>query len=229
VKTATYTVMFTDIQDFTERTSRQTRAQNSRLLRLHDALLLPVIEGFRGRRVKSIGDAYLVIFDSATRALACGAAIQDRLYEFNRRAPEEDRLQVKVALSAGEVRLERGDVFGAPVNTASRVEALARGGEVIFSESVLLLAEGQHFPVEALGSRELRGIPGPTLLYRLRPQEEGQREGGPFGGAALAALELPPLRSEDLGRLGRPAWAQPLVVAAVAIAALGSYAVFSWF
>ena len=83
VKTASYAVMFTDIKGFTERTSRQTRAQNERLLRLHDALLVPVIAGYGGRRVKTIGDSYLVVFDSATRALACGAALQDRLALYN--------------------------------------------------------------------------------------------------------------------------------------------------
>src|SRR5690349_19612214 len=113
--------MFTDIEGFTERTSRQTRGENERMLRRHDALLLPVIHALGGRRVKTIGDAYLVVFESAQAALRCGAAIQDRLFEYNRGASELDRIGLRIAINAGEVRLSSSDVYGEAVNVAARV------------------------------------------------------------------------------------------------------------
>lgn len=225
MKTATYTVMFTDIVNFTERTSRQTRAQNARLLRLHDALLLPVIRGYLGRRVKSIGDSYLVVFDSASRALACAAAIQDRLAAFNAGVEAADRLEVRIALSAGEVRVERGDVFGEAVNVASRVEGIAQSGEVCFSESVYLLADRAAFAIEELGFRELKGIPERVGIYRLRSRG-GER--APFGGLALAPLGLPPPTLEALAgfRLPLP---RGVVAAIAAFAALvAGFLLVSW-
>ena len=50
-------LLLSDMKEFTARTSRQTRDENARMLALHDALLLPVVRGYRGRKVKDLGDA----------------------------------------------------------------------------------------------------------------------------------------------------------------------------
>lgn len=221
MKTASYTVMLTDIKGFTERTSQQTRQQNERLLLLHDALLSPVFRGYRGRRIKSLGDAYLVIFDSATRALACGAAIQDRLAAYNRQVPEDEAIHVKIALSAGELRVEGHDVFGEAVNLASRVETRTEAGEVCFTESVLLLCERGFFDYEELGPQRFKGVAEPVRLYRLvaRAGEEA-----PYGDEALGALGL---EAPDPRRLSRRRWSLPrhVVRGGVALAAVGGVAV----
>ncbi len=216
MKTASYAVMFTDIKGFTERTSRQTRAENERLLRLHDALVGPVITGFGGRRVKTIGDSYLVVFDSATRALACGAALQDRLALYNRRVDSRDHIEVRVAINAGEVRVEPDDVFGEAVNIAARIEEKAEAGEVSFSEAVYLLADRSWLDVDDLGPHTLRGIPEPVRLYRIR---RNPADGMPYGGGALADLRLP---EPDPVELARRRWTELLpwrwIAAALGIA-----------
>ena len=58
-RTQNLAILLSDMKGFTARTSRQTREENFRMLAFHDALLLPVIRGFGGRKVKSIGDALL--------------------------------------------------------------------------------------------------------------------------------------------------------------------------
>lgn len=189
MKSSICAVMFTDLQGYTERTSRQTRRENERLIRLYDALVSPVIRGYRGRRIKSIGDAYLAIFDSTRRALACGAAIQDRLAAYNQRVGEGEGLHIRVAISAGEIRLEKGDVFGEAVNVAARVESCTAPGEVRFTESALLLAGPDVLPYEALGPESLRGIPEEVRLYRLVRDPEAK---APYGNRTLAPLDLPP-------------------------------------
>src|SRR5439155_22085315 len=50
-------LLLSDMKGFTARTSGQTREENARMLALHDALLLPVVRGYRGRKVKGLGDA----------------------------------------------------------------------------------------------------------------------------------------------------------------------------
>ena len=112
MRTESRVVMITDMKGFTAATSRQTREENARMLALHDALLMPVITVFGGRRVKSIGDALLLLFQAPTAALLCAAAIQDRLADHARRVVEGDRIEVRIALAMGEVRLDGGDVFG---------------------------------------------------------------------------------------------------------------------
>ena len=67
-------LLLSDMKGFTARTSGQTREENAHMLALHDALLLPVVRGYRGRKVKGLGDALLAAFDSPTGAFEFQAA-----------------------------------------------------------------------------------------------------------------------------------------------------------
>ncbi len=152
------------------------------MLRQHDQLLLPIVALFRGRRIKSIGDALLVVFQSPTDAVRCGMAMQDALAEYNRTVSTDDALHVRVALNQGEVRVERGDIFGEPVNIAARVESITPANEVYFSESVYLAMTKAEVPSEKVGVHELKGIPEPITVYRAVPHRSGDMTTLPFGG-----------------------------------------------
>jgi adenylate cyclase len=167
VRTANLAIVFTDIKGFTERTSQQTLEQNQQLLAQHEKLLAPLFHGFGGRIIKTIGDAFLVTFESPTQAVLCGAAIQDRLWIHNREVPAAERIEVRVAINVGEVRIESRDVFGEPVNIAARVEALAEAGQVYFTEAVYLAMNKAEVPSEEVGSFDLKGIPGKVKVYRI--------------------------------------------------------------
>jgi class 3 adenylate cyclase len=196
-------VLLTDMKGFTAATARQTREETARMLALHDALLTPVIRAFRGRRVKSIGDAYLVLFDAPTEAVLCGIAIQDRLWDYDRRVPETHRIEVRVAVALGEVRLVRNggadDVFGEAVNLVSRIEGEAESGEVWFSEAVWWVMDRTLLPWEDLGSRQLKGFPESVRLFRVA---RGDRmDASPYGGAGLSYVTgLAPPDPEQLAR-----------------------------
>jgi class 3 adenylate cyclase len=207
--TETRVVLLTDMKGFTAATSRQTREENARMLALHDALLLPVIRAFRGRRVKSLGDSHLVLFDAPTEALLCAMAIQDRLWDYDRRVAESERIEVRVALALGEVRLVRSggadDVFGEAVNLASRIEAEAESGEIWFSESVWWVMDRALVPWEDMGSRRLKGLAEAARLFRVA--RGGGPELAPYGGTGLSFVRgLPP---PDPVALARRAAATP--------------------
>ncbi len=188
-RTENLTIMFTDIVGFTAKTSRQSRNENASMLQEHDRLLLPVVTNYGGRKVKSIGDAMLVSFRSPTDAVRCGMALQDATWEYNRNKDSDAQLRIRVALTLGEVRVEGGDIFGEPVNIASRVEGLTPAGEVYLAESVYLAMNKAEAPTEAVGTKELKGIPEAVKIYRV-PQHQTLRlvasgdahEAFPFGG-----------------------------------------------
>ena len=106
--TANATVMFTDIRGFTARTSKGTRQGLEQLLKTHEEQLLPVIRHYEGRVVKTIGDAFLVVFESPTNAVLCAVMIQRSLRELNASVPEEERIEVRIAINSGEVALLGG-------------------------------------------------------------------------------------------------------------------------
>ncbi|HYO64877.1 MAG TPA: adenylate/guanylate cyclase domain-containing protein, partial [Archangium sp.] len=210
---------------FTERTSRQTLEENQRLLKVHHDLLTPVFKAFGGRIIKSIGDAFLVTFESPTQAVLGGMAIQDRLWQHNRSVLEAERLDVRVAINVGEVRVESNDVFGEPVNIASRVESIAEAGEVYFTEAVYLAMNKAEVPSQEVGSFELKGIPGKIRVFRVprapyRVAVPDVVHVSPGAGAPLSQ-EAPPFGNLALSRIPSSALAPDLAATA---AALGSRA-----
>lgn len=225
LKTANLAIVFTDIQGFTERTSRQTLEENQRLLQVHHQLLTPLFKAFGGRIVKSIGDAFLVTFESPTQAVLSGIAIQDRLWHHNRTAPESERLKVRVAINVGEVRLDGNDVFGEPVNIAARVEGITEAGEVYFTEAVFLAMNKAEVPSQEVGAFELKGIPGKIRVFRVPP--------GPYRVEAPAATEsalslaadaMPPFGNLALSRVPESALAASQVDLVATAAVIGQHA-----
>ncbi len=160
-------VMFTDMRGFTARTSAGSRARMTALIAQHEKLLLPVFRHFAGKVVKTIGDAFLVIFDSPTDAVLCGVAIQEVLRQHNAKAAEDERLEVRVAINSGEVDHRDNDVYGEPVNIAARLEGIAEAGEVYFTESVYLSMNKREAPSTEIGERTFQGIPHPIRVYKV--------------------------------------------------------------
>ncbi len=124
LKTENVVILFTDIAGFTESTSLQSREQNQRLLDRHNSILLPIVRRFRGRHIKSIGDALLLIFTSPTDAMRCAMAMQDAMHEYNLSSKVDEQIHIRVAASLGEVRVTKSDIFGEPVNVTSRIEGI---------------------------------------------------------------------------------------------------------
>jgi class 3 adenylate cyclase len=159
--------MFTDVKGFTERVSKGKREDLKHLLSVHERLLAPVIRHYEGTVVKTIGDSFLARFDSSTEAVLCGVTIQEVLRQHNARAPEGERLEVRVAVNAGDVELIDGDVMGETVNLAARLEGIAESGEVYFTESVYLAMNRSEAPSTEIGERTFAGIPYSVRVYRV--------------------------------------------------------------
>ncbi|RME28791.1 MAG: adenylate/guanylate cyclase domain-containing protein, partial [Deltaproteobacteria bacterium] len=76
MKTRNLAIVFVDIVDFTRITSGQSRTENQQWIERFENLAMELASGLGGRRVKSIGDALLLVFDSPTDALHFGMALQ---------------------------------------------------------------------------------------------------------------------------------------------------------
>jgi len=68
--------MFTDLEGFTAHAALQGNGAALRLLRRHDALVLPAIRTHDGRIVKRLGDGLMAVFGSPAAALRAAIAIQ---------------------------------------------------------------------------------------------------------------------------------------------------------
>ncbi|MEX2215307.1 MAG: adenylate/guanylate cyclase domain-containing protein [Phycisphaeraceae bacterium] len=166
--TRNVTVMFTDIKGFTARVSDGSRTDLANLRSAHDKLLVPVFKHFNGTIVKTIGDAFLVRFDSPTDAVLCGVTLQEVLRQHNAFVKEEkDRFDVRVSINTGDVDLSEKDVLGEPVNIASRLQSIAETGEVFFTEAVYLSMNRKEAPAASVGEHTFKGIPYPVRVYKV--------------------------------------------------------------
>jgi class 3 adenylate cyclase len=232
-QTENLTVMFTDIVGYTELTSRQSRAQNSAMLRDHNRILLPLVARFGGRRVKSIGDSLMLGFRSPTDAVRCGMAMHDALAEYNYRRADVEQIHIRVAINVGEVRVDGSDIFGEAVNVASRVEHLTPPDNVYFTEAVYLAMNKAEVPCVLVGRHKLKGIPEAVKLFTVPPrqvnrlipggEELGEAPGElPFGGMHRAAPTVGPVailinRVRSLPITGHSAWKEWLIGPALTV------------
>lgn len=170
VKSQNLSIMLTDIQGYSSTTANASREEVVDLIRRHNQLMRPVIEFYGGTIVKSIGDAFLCTFPSATDAVICAIIIQLLLKEYNQRLKEEaNHLNLRVVINSGDVSLEENDIFGNAVNVTARMEALEcfPGGSIGISESTYLLMDRSEIVAEKIGPQNLKGVTEPVTVFRV--------------------------------------------------------------
>lgn len=167
VETKHLTIMFTDIKGFTSKTSFSSRQQLEKILDVHEQLLTPIFKKFRGTVIKTIGDAFLVTFNSPTDAVLCGMQVQKELAKYNEGISESERMEVRIAINSGEVAVKNNDVFGEPVNIAARLEGIADAGDIYFTEAVYLSMNKAEIPTAEVGYRHFKGIPEEIKVYKV--------------------------------------------------------------
>ena len=155
----THSVVFTDIKGFTAHTSSSSRAEMLSILEKHEELLKSIVVNHGGTVVNTIGDTFLLTFESPTNSVLRGVRMQARLRDYNAGADEAERIEIRVAINTGEVELVGSDVFGEAVNLASRVEGITDAGKVYFTEATYLVMNKQEVPTSHVGEYHFKGIP----------------------------------------------------------------------
>jgi class 3 adenylate cyclase len=153
------TVVFTDLVGSTEHAARLGDHKWRQVLGDHEAIVRRELDRYRGREVQTTGDGFLATFDGPARAVRCGCAIRDALRTLG--------LEARVGIHTGEIELRGDDVGGIGVHVAQRVQAAARPGEVLVSETVPRLVVGSQIEFTDRGEQELKGVPGAWKLFAV--------------------------------------------------------------
>jgi class 3 adenylate cyclase/KaiC/GvpD/RAD55 family RecA-like ATPase len=160
-------IMFTDTVGFTATTQRD-EALAMTLLGEQRALMRPFFAKYRGREVKTIGDAFLVEFASALEGVKCAVEIQEALRAINIKRPDDRKILVRIGIHLGDVLHTGTDVAGDAVNVASRLEPLAPPGGVCVSGQVYeSMANKVHYRFESLGRPRLKNVSSQVDVYVL--------------------------------------------------------------
>jgi DNA-binding NarL/FixJ family response regulator len=157
----TVTVLFTDIEGSTQLLDSVGDEQARELFRAHDAVVRESVERGEGVEVEREGDAFMVAFSSARRAVHCAIDIQRSL------AASGLPMRVRSGLNTGEVISEERGYFGRAVFVASRVAGMAGGGEILVSELTRKLVEANGIRFRDRGEYPLKGLKGLHRLYEV--------------------------------------------------------------
>jgi class 3 adenylate cyclase len=154
------TVMFSDIVGSTRRAAELGDRRWRELLESIEGTVGRELMRFRGRAVKTMGDGFLATFDGPARGIRCATAIRDV-------ARTQFGLEVRTGLHTGEVEVMGNDLGGIAVHIGARVGDIARGGEVLVSNTVKDLVVGSGIQFEDRGEQELKGVPGEWRLWAV--------------------------------------------------------------
>ncbi len=157
----TITILFADIRGFTRISEHAPPEKIVSLLNRYFSAMTDIIFAHGGTLDKYLGDGLMALFgaptttpDDASNALNAAVAMQRRLLGINRELREEGFAEIGVGmgLHTGEVivgyigsdRRSEYTAIGDTVNTSSRLESNARGGEILISDATAKAAHSRY-------------------------------------------------------------------------------------
>ena len=159
-------VGFVDLVGYTQTTRESDVADLRRLLERFERETSLRVTACGGRVVKTLGDAVLYVADSITGAAEVALETVEA-HERDTALPE-----VRAGVAFGPVLTRLGDVFGDPVNLASRLTAEARPSSVLVDlAAAAALADNPSYRLVRLPHRSVRGYRAlrPHALRRAVP------------------------------------------------------------
>jgi len=167
----TVTIMFTDVEESTRLLSTRGFTASHEIMKAYETIIEDKVSQHAGRRIKGLGDGFMISFGSARHGVECALDIQQAISEYSKQNPER-KLRIRIGLNTGEVVEESGDIFGAAVNVAARVAGKAKGGEILTSEIVRdLVGPIAEMKFEFRGRYKLKGFPDRWRLHEVIPGE----------------------------------------------------------
>lgn len=193
--TGTVTFLFSDIESSTRLWEDDAQSMTEALA-AHDQILRDTLSLHGGVIFASGGDGFAVAFQRAGDAIAAAVLAQRRLvaHPWELASP----MRVRMAVHSGEAVEREGNYFGPPVNRTARLLGLARGGQIVCSETTAsLLGDATDVSFVDLGPRTLRGVLGTVRVCGV--VAEGL-EPFPADASRGVAGNLPRLSTPFVGR-----------------------------
>jgi adenylate cyclase len=188
-------VGFADLVGFTALSQEVADDELASIVDRFEHLAFDVVTAHGGRVVKMIGDEVMFTVDTPVAAAEIGLA----LAEHARGADELSDLRVGMAY--GPLLERESDLYGAVVNLASRITAIAFPGTIVVGRSMHEhLVDDGRYRLRSMRPRHLKDF-GRVPLWVLR--RSGQRDGPPAearSGGGRRADRRPPRRGARRGR-----------------------------
>lgn len=173
------TVLFADLENFTSLSEKIDPVDLLKLLNSYHALIVKVIQQYRGTIDKFIGDAVMALYntpleqpDHVEAAVKTALHIQNEMHYFHEDFPPEYRLQINFGIHTGIAivgNVGTSDIMdftavGDTVNIASRLQGLSHRGQILVSEAVYRKVD--DFVIgRSMGPLTVKGRTEPVMTY----------------------------------------------------------------
>lgn len=163
----TTVVVKTDLAGFTKHAAHLPARDLSDLLSLHKSLTTDIAARNEGSVVKGEGDSFWLVFPSVTVAALAAVELQQEFMAAQAGRSDSEQLHVRVAITAGDVLHQEGDVFGGPVNLAARIQEVTPPDEVYLSHAAWLAMNKAEIGTDFVRSFDFKGIDEAERVYRI--------------------------------------------------------------
>lgn len=167
------TVLFCDLVGFTKLAYKHDPEALQIIIRSYEQACAACVNRYEGYVFRMLGDGVVAFFgfplaheSEAERAIRTALDIIEAMRRLH--FPKAGRLQVRIGIASGVVVVAPGErnAVGEALNLSARLQTIAEPGSVVVSDSVRRLAGGE-FQYEDLGEKELKGVSGPTRVFRV--------------------------------------------------------------
>ena len=155
-------IFLADIVGYSKMMAQDEPGTLEKLRSFTKEIIRPSLEKHQGTMIKSLGDGWLIEFNSASNAVNCAM-------EWQEISKSQGKLALRVGIHLGDVEHEEGpppDVYGDTVNIAARLESIAEQGDVAISTSAYLcLDQNQAKVFNNCGKQTLKNIATPVEVW----------------------------------------------------------------
>jgi class 3 adenylate cyclase len=189
------TFLIADVRGYTRFTQEHGDEAGARLAARFAVVVREQVGARGGTVVELRGDEALCVFGSPRGALRCAVELQRRCADELRADPSLP-LRVGIGIDAGEAVAVEGGYRGGALNLAARLCSLAKAGQVLVSEGVVLLARKvDELAYVSMGRVQLKGLREPVRYFAARfeldlPAAEGEPRRWTSGRLAALAVGL---------------------------------------
>jgi len=180
-KDATATVLFADINGFTALAERMPPREVNLILNDFFSRMTDILFQYDGTLDKYIGDGLMAVFgapmekeDDAERAIRAAQEMTQALGAMMAGMPDERKFSIRIGINTGKVVAgnigspKRMDytVIGDAVNTASRLESIAKPNQILIGEETYERVQGK-FNIRSVGPRKVKGKTLEVMAYEV--------------------------------------------------------------